>query len=167
MNSFKTSYIFTKQEIQFLFRSISGVTPSCPARYILSQYLSDSFSSQEAIEGLVYKKLARKSPGKIVLEPVVDLLARSALSSDTLWIVEFSEVSKPLLLLRSKDIDLRIQHYPYIPSTWKITPYQSKDAFLTEFDELTVTCIIQISKDGTQQLIAVDDIKSRIEDGEG
>ncbi len=165
MNSFKTSYILTKCEILFLLSKIPNITPSNLAQHLLSQYLSNSIGSQDAVEGLVYKKLVRKSSWEIVLEPVVDLLARLALSADTLWIAECLGIANSVLVLKAKDIYLYVQRYPHIANAWKITPYQSKDALLGEFDELTVTEVMRIGKDGLQQPLKVNDNISWIKDG--
>ena len=142
----KASYILNKCEILFLINSITDIPRSCPAQYLLDQYLGDSVVSQDVAEGLVYKKLAKKSSGKIILEPVIDLLVRYALSSDTLWIVKCADINEDILVLKCAKFYLHVRRYPYISDTWKITPYQSKDSLSGEFDGLIVLNIKCVDK---------------------
>ena len=165
MDFFKTSYILTKYEILFLYSCISDTVPSPPAQYILSRYLTDSLAPQEAVEGLVYKKLAKKLSGRIVLEPVVDLLMRSALHSDTLWIAECGGIENFVLLLRSDDIYIHIRRYQHISDAWKITPYQSRNALLGEFDGLNIAKVIRIGSGSSRKVFKAENSMSWIEDG--
>ena len=150
MDSLKTSYILNKYEILLLFNSIPDIEPSGPARFIIDRYLSDNVMSLDAVEGLVYKKLAKKLPGGIVIEPVVDYLMRSALSSDLLWIVGCADADDPDLVLKTGEMYLHIRKYPHISDSWRITPYQSKELMLGEFDGQTILEVNQIDKNGTK-----------------
>ena len=131
------------------------VMPSFPAQYVIDRYLSDSEASQDALEGLLYKKLARESSGEVVIEPVVDFLVRSALSSDMLWIVRCADTDSPALILRAEGVYMHIRRYPHITDAWRITPYQNKELLLEEFDEQTVLAAMRIDKNGDQELIDI------------
>jgi len=153
MSSFKTSYILNKNEAMFLLGSFREAAPSRPALYIIETYLRDSDMPQAAVEGLLYKKLAKKSFGEIVLEPVVDLLVRSALSSEALWVADFEEADGAVLILESKDIYLHIRRYPHISDAWKITPYQSKRLLSGEFEGLTILKAVRIDLNGNREIL--------------
>jgi len=164
LNNFKASYILNKCEILFLLNGIKDVAPSHTARHIISQYLTDSVVLQEVIDSLVYKKLVTQISGQIVLEPIVDLLVRSVLSSDMLWIIQCAEDKGSVLVLKAEEIYLYIRRYPHIDGAWKITPYQSKETLLCEFDGLTVEGVELIDADGKQQTLKVDEGNSWLED---
>jgi len=156
LSNFKTSYILTKNEILFLFGCFPDVVPTDPARYVIETYLSDCSAPQAAVEGLVYKKLAKKTYEKIVLEPVVDLLVKSALSSKTLWIADFPDIEGSVLVLRSDEMCFHIRRYPLISDAWKITPYQKKEHMSGEFEGLTLIKATRIDKDGKQEIMDND-----------
>ena len=147
----------------YLTGSAADVTPSCPAQYIMSQYLPDSFSPQYVEEGLVYKGLAKKSRGNITLEPVIDLLVRLALSSDTIWVVKCGDNDELVFVLNANDIYLHVTRYPHISDAWKITPHKNKEALLDEFDGLAISEVRRVNKNGEQQILNTGEKKSWIE----
>ena len=157
MDSFKTSYILTKNELLFLLSSIRDVKPSHAVQYIINQFLSDSIASQDAVEGLVYKKLANKAYGKVVLEPVIDLLARSMLTSDSIWVIECDITPSPVVILKTEDMYLYVSCYTHISDAWKITPYQTKDALRGETNDLSILSVTLIDKNGTQRKLEACD----------
>lgn len=148
MDSFKTSYILTKDEMLYLLSSLRDVRPSHPAQYIINQYLSSVAVTQGAIEGLIYKKLVNKSSEKTVLEPVIDLFVRAALSSESIWIVECSDIKSPVLIIKTRDMYLYISCYTHISDAWKVTPYQTKDVLLSELGYLNILTVTFIDKNG-------------------
>ena len=136
----------------FLLSSFPKLVPSLPAKYMMEHCLS-GHATPPAVEGLVYKKLAKKTLGAIVLEPVIDYLMRSVLTADTLWIATGDWQADSLLLFKSKDIFLQLQRYPYTIDEWSVTPYPDKDALLIELDGLVFTEVVRIGHDGSRQLI--------------
>lgn len=151
MKGIKASFILTKSELLFLLSSIKDVTPSRPAQHIITQYLTDSFELREAVEGMVSKKLAKKVSGSVVIEPIVDLLIKFALTSVSLWVIECSGTTT--FILHSDKIYLCIRRYPHIADSWKFTPYQNSDALLGDFDNKSVSKIEHIDANGTWSLI--------------
>lgn len=158
MNRFKASYILNKCELLLLLSCIPDITPSAPAKYLLDHYLKDSVASQDAVEGLVYKNLAKKADGEIVIEPVVDMLVRAALSTEALWVA--TTKSDSLFILHSKELYLLASRYPHISDTWKITPYQTANALRDELGVQTFVEIQAIDSDGLQLIVVPDDIHS-------
>ena len=164
MDSFKASYILDENEILFLLDSMQDILPSVPVQYMLDQYQHENTAPLNAEEGLVYKKLAKKASGKVVLEPVVDMLARSALSSEALWIIEFGDTVEPEIVLKSKNIYLHIKRYPHISKAWKITPHREKNTLLNEFEGQKVSEVSHIDRYGLRKFESVSEIKLWIED---
>lgn len=143
MGELKTSYIFTKPEMLFLLSSVTDTSPTYPMKYALNEYFSDSMASQEAVDGLEYKKLINKKSGSVSLEPVIDLLVRSAMSAQKLWIVNES-VTNLMVILKSEDMFLYIKSYPLINGAWRIAPYKNIQEMMQEFNDIpifTVRCI--------------------------
>lgn len=147
MGELKTSYIFTKPEMLFLLSSVTGISPTYPMKYILNEYLSDSIASQEAVEGLEYKKLIIKLSGRVSLEPVIDLLVRSALSSKKLWIIN-ENTAHLMIILKSKDMFLYIKSYPLINGAWRIAPYKIVAEMLHEFNDTPILSVKIIDDSG-------------------
>ena len=163
MNSVKASYILEVFEMLFLIGSAADLTPSLPTQYLINQYLPDNFSPQDVEEGLVNKRLAKKTNGNITLEPVVDLLVRSALSSDTIWVVKCGGIDEPVFVLKADDIFLHIMRYPHISNAWKITPYKNKETLLGEFDVMAISEVRRVNKHGEQRFLDTDEKNRWIE----
>lgn len=125
MQGYKTSYILYKSEMLFLIDCIPRNQLSFPAKYALNECLTGSTDTHAAVEGLVYKKLASRTAGKISIEPVVELLVRSVLSASKLLIVKCAGMTKSVFILRTKNMFLHVQDYPLIAGAWKITPFQT------------------------------------------
>ena len=167
MNSYKASYILNKHEIQFLLNSITDVPPSMPTHHILSLFEETETHPPEAIDSLLYKKLIKKTQSGVAFEPVVGLLVKSALMSDTLWIIKCTDTTEPIFVFKAKDLYIHIKSYPHIPGAWKVSPYQDSDTLLCEFDGQTISAIKRVDKNGKQQTQAIDENNSWIKDGEG
>ena len=112
-----------------------------------------------AVNGLIYKNLARKVSGSLVLAPVVTLLVETILSSDALWIISSDEARETVFVLKSNKLALHIQRYAHIPNTWKITPYQSIELLSEEFRGEVITSAIRIDKNGAQKRCNVINLK--------
>lgn len=177
MSGFKASYILSGPELLYLF-NVARISPSRPAQYFIDWYLRDGGGAGadtapgnsnetvldaggvdlpsgrsyepalDAAEGLVFKKLAVKSSGAVILEPVVDLLVRSALTSDTMWIVKRPDGGDADLILKSAGIYLLIMRYPRIPDAWRVTPYPGKAQLFEDFDGFAATEACRIDSEG-------------------
>lgn len=156
MNDIKTAYILRRDEALFLLTCVPELRPSAPAMHLLTHCLSDCTVSQEAIEGMVYKKLARKDTDKLVLEPVMDLFARSALTSNRLWFFTDMDEDATALILRSADLFLLIRRYPHIPDSWRITPYQNAQTLRDELLGFSIQQLRAIDSQGTESDISPD-----------
>ena len=165
MNNFKASYILDENEILFLINNHPDFKPSHPAQYLIKHYMPDYAASEGVVEGLVNKNLAKIVYGNIVIEPVIDFLAKSVLLSNALWIIESRENDWPVFVLRSQNIYLHIRRYPLIANSWKITPHQNKDALLDEFIGQEISAINRVDINGTQLQLAADEANSWIKGG--
>lgn len=156
MQDYKASYILTKSEMLFLLSSVPEKQSSFPAMYAIDQYLRESVPSQETVESLIGKKLARKAMGSISIEPVVDLLVKSALSAVSLWEIKCAESGVIAVIMRSDALFLLITQYKHIEGNWKITPFQDRGKLLGELDELRFNEVTQVDCGGTQNTIKPD-----------
>lgn len=163
MGKLKTSYIFTKPEMLFLLSCIYDVTPTFPMRYMLSEYLSDNIASHDVIDELEYKKMITKNAGKVSLEPVIDLLVRSALLANKLWVINESSDNLQFIM-KAKDMFIHIKSYPLIDGTWRITPYKDMVELTREFDELLISTIQLIDDKGNQTNITPQKELVRLEE---
>lgn len=125
IKEYKVSYIFTKNEMLFLVSCISNPNISNVAQYLLDKYLTNSIAYEDAIEGLIYKKLAKRSMGTIVIEPVIDFLVRTVLSTNKLWIIKSNKANKSVFIVKAHNLYLHIQSYPIIDGAWKLTPFNN------------------------------------------
>lgn len=158
MQGFKTSYILTKSEALLLLSHNTYIQPTAPVLYILKEYLSDSIETEEAIEGLVFKRLARKDADKLVIEPVIEFLVKSIMTADRLWIVSWVETEKPSLIIRSHSVWLLITHYSLTQGEWKVTPFPNETELIDELeDNLFISDVAVISEDGAKYPIKHDD----------
>lgn len=146
MGELKASYIFTKPEMLFVLNSVS-LSPACPMQYLLNEYFSGMTASQEAVDGLEYKKLISITSGKVTLEPVIHLLARSALSAGKLWIINKDEASR-MFILKSDKVLLHIKSYPLIDGAWRIAPYKTISEMMDEFEDVPVISVSVIDHNG-------------------
>ena len=157
MNYFKASYIINKCEMQFLLNSTlnsdAKITASRPAQYILDHYLIGGYSPDDAAASLIYKMLAKKVSGAVVLEPVLSLLVKSVLTSDTLWLAENGNKGETTFFLKSNKLFLLAKKYAYIPHTWTITPYKGIEPLTEDLRGVAFSRITQIDKHGTAQSI--------------
>jgi len=152
--------------MQFLFNRLGEIIPFIPTQYFLNKHLLGDEVLEESEESLFHKNFARKVAGEIILEPAVDLLVRSLLRANDLWIVECADVEEPVYVLKSRNMYLHIQHYPHMSDAFRVAPYPNKETLFEEFSEITVTDVKHISKDGVQQSLGVDTNTFWIEDGE-
>ncbi|HQK34918.1 MAG TPA: hypothetical protein PK074_09345 [Spirochaetales bacterium] len=124
----------------------------------MKKYPVDFIKTEEAVEGLVYKKLARKAAGQLIIEPVIELFIKTMLSADRLWIVSHSDNDKPILIIRGQEIWLLITHYSLNREEWKITPFPDMFRLTDELgNELSNPDITTIKADGSICSIKYDD----------
>jgi len=140
MIGYKTSYILDKSEMLYLLSGFAAAPPLFPAQYILSQYLADGVVGPEAADGLLFKQILSLNDGKLVMEPVVNLMVRAALTADKLWIVG-TEGDKTQFILRSKFMFMYIVEYPLIEGAWKIIPYQKAAEMVDELKAVAITSV--------------------------
>ena len=173
MKSFKTSFILDKNELQLLLSGRPEATSSAAAKYLLEkhftnaeipqytidQHLTDAEISRDAIEGLIYKDLARITDGKIIVEPVVDVLVTAALSADTIWIIKHNRDNISKLILRSKELCLFVEAYPRIRDAWKITPYQTLETLKEEADIHGAAEILEVNHTGIPHALSDEEIR--------
>jgi len=152
MSGLKTSYIFTKPEMLFLLSNVHDISPSFPMKYIINEYLSDSVAPQEAIDGLAYKKLISKSSGKVSLEPVTNLLARSALSTRKIWIIDDNDANR-IIILKSESMFMHIKRYLLIDGAWRIAPYKNVAEITYEFGDIPIKSVKVIDNAGERTYI--------------
>ena len=160
MSEFKTSFILSKCELQFLLYNRPDVIPSAASQYLLKQYLTNGEITQDAIEGLAYKNLIRVSDGTVFFEPVVNVLAKAALSADTIWIAKRKKDIKLVFILRTRELCLFSELYPRIPDSWKIVPYQTLEALKNDIDMRSVGEIIEVTNTGTPRVLSDDEVQS-------
>ncbi len=157
MQEFKVSYILTKSEVQLLLSCVVTVKPAFPARYILEESLAGSIWTGDDLESLVSKKMAHKESGKLIIEPVIELIVKSILFMNRLWIVNCMDMSEPILIVGTHHLFLLITHYTPAAETWKITLYPNAAELKKDnHDILSVVQITTISDDGRQQIIKPD-----------
>ena len=157
MNYFKASYIINKCEMQFLLNSAlnsdAKITASHPAQYILDHYLVGGYSPDDAAASLTYKMLAKKVSGAVVLEPVLSLLVKSVLASDSLWLAAKGNKGETTFVLKSNKLFLLAKKYAYIPHTWTITPYKDIEPLAADLRGIAFSEITRIDKYGAAHSI--------------
>ena len=157
MRELKTSYILTKSETLLLLSSFVDLQPTLPGRYFLEEYLADSIATEDEVEGLIFKKLVHKEAGTLIIEPVVELLAKSILFANRIWIVKCLETVEPVLIIRAHRLYLFITSYELTEGAIKITPFQNTAELREDKqDEFSIVQITTVSKHGKQQSIKPD-----------
>lgn len=152
MEGLKASFILTRPEMLFLLNSAAGTTPSGPMEHLLSKCFSSATVSEETVGGLADKGLITKTPDKVSLEPVIGLLARSAMTAGKLWIVNEGAEDK-MMILRSDEMYLYIKRYPLIADSWRIAPYRTASGLHDEFGGIAVRNVRIIGQQGEEAFI--------------
>lgn len=158
MRGFKVSFILTKSEFQLVMNCFQNVSPTLPARYILEEYLTNNIATEDEAEGLVFKKLARKEAGKLIIEPVLELFAKSILSANKLWVVKCLHEAEPVLIIRAQGLFLFITNYTHETGAWKVTPFLNAAELIRENqDGFTAIQITAVCENGKKYIIKPED----------
>lgn len=137
----------------YLVSNISNPKISYTAKYILDRYLSNNIGSEDAVEGLIYKKLARKSMGIIVIEPVIDFLVRTTLSANKFWEIDSNNTKMSVFVVKANDLYLYVQSYPVIDGTWKVTPFNNLNEIKEELINIFDYEISMVDNNGKRSII--------------
>jgi hypothetical protein len=165
MSNYKTAYLLKLSEIKFVMNCVGDAEPSNPAKYILDNMLPDITVNHEAAESLAYKRLVRKEYGRVVLEPVMELLARSALKTRTIWIMKSARAASAfedndntsvyemdnIYILKTADFNLMAYRYPHVPDTWKIIPHKNKKSIIDDLETFSIINLICIDESGKKR----------------